>query len=177
MDSSARNKLYVAYKDFCSTQKTVALNLAKTQGLAFSENAIPIDKWEGSYSEFENSNPFIKLMTKTTTVNNFVKILKGVDTTQDGLVYLTILITSFYSRYLFSINALKGKMENNNFLTKGDLYLIGFTKSNLSKISDLSKYVVMDVADFNKLTFDSKQLAYLKACAVKVLKLGGGVFE
>ena len=109
MDSSARNKLHVAYKDFCSTQKTVALNLAKTQGLAFSENAIPIDKWEGSYSEFENSNPFIKLMTKTTTVNNFVKILKGVDTTQDGLVYLTILITSFYSRYLFSINALKGK--------------------------------------------------------------------
>ena len=177
MESSVRKKLSVAYADFCSTQKTVAANLAKTQGAAFKDDIVSIDKYEKMYQDFEDGNPFVKLMTKQATVNNFIKILKGVDTTQDGLVYLTILITSFYSRYLFSVNALKGKMENGMNLEKEDLTLIGFTKSNLSKISDLSKYTIMDVVDFNKLTFDSKQLAYLKACAVKVLKLGGGVFE
>lgn len=177
MESSVRKKLFIAYKDFISTQKTVSVSIAKSQGHAFDDSLIPIDQFEKNYQAFEDGNPFVRLMTKQINVNNFIKILKGVDTTQDGQVYLTFLITSFYSRYLFSVHALKGKMENGQDLTKEDLTLIGFTKPNLSKISDLSKYALMDVADFNKLTFDSKQLAYLKACTIKLLKLGGGVFE
>ena len=88
MESSVRKKLSVAYADFCSTQKTVAANLAKTQGAAFKDDIVSIDKYEKMYQDFEDGNPFVKLMTKQATVNNFIKILKGVDTTQDGLVYL-----------------------------------------------------------------------------------------
>lgn len=177
MKPAHRERILRDYRFFCTNQKFITSAIAKQQLDAFDDSVISIDKYVDLYGDIEMSTPFLKLMFKPTNLVKFCNLLTKADFSKEGQTYIVLLLVGFYSRYFYSMNSLKNKFEKGMNITTDDMNLLGFGKPNLNKISDLSKYIEMSREDFNALTFDDKQLAYLKASAMKVCRLGGGILE
>lgn len=177
MSQAGRKKMYREVNQLNRSQKFIPKTLLDMM-ISVLEEVDKVPNWSSYENEFLNKDYgsfFNKMIKKNTSFKDVCDKINWVEKSlSEGQFYITVLIVSLYCRYYQTVAV---HIARNIDAKKDILDQLNFDSKYLNKVSKLGNYVDMPMQDFQALTFDTKQLAYLKTAAIKICRLAGGIDE